>query len=258
MMTRRLLVSITRREFIKFVGFATLSAFAGVGFAGCSESGSSGGKFEPSTSNTSNTPQNTGYKLIYPDWTKPVPDDVIPHIIEIGRKYIEVWAPGALTCYIKGEEADIPAYMVKEGMVIEGFSTTDARLSWIIGDIDELSEVVRKMPVEYFGKDLAKIFAFANNNMSEYGAIFIEGFDNGMIYFNASLIEEGGGKVVSCVIVQDPNNPENHQIYAFHSKDKLDKMMIEILSNPTGYKPDPDPKTWYKIPDAILKEIRSH
>jgi len=91
MMVRRLLVSITRRDFIKFVGFATLSAFAGVGFADCS--GQSQTEFKPSTSNTPNTPQNTGYKLIYPDWTKPVPDDVIPHIIEIGKKGFDVFAP---------------------------------------------------------------------------------------------------------------------------------------------------------------------
>ena len=54
-------------------------------------------------------------------------------------------------------------------------------------------------------------------------------------------------------MVQDSKNPENYQFYAFHSKDKLDKMMIEILSHPTCYKPDPDPKTWYKIPDDRYK-----
>ena len=74
----------TRREFLKLIGFTALSIGAGVGFAGCSEQNNAG--YKPSVPN----PLNTGYKLIYPEWTKPVPDDVIPHIIEIGKVGIDV------------------------------------------------------------------------------------------------------------------------------------------------------------------------
>ena len=77
------------RGFLKLIGFTALSIGTGIGFAGCSGSSSSGGGFEPSAPN----PVSTGYKLIHPDWTKPVPDDVIPHIIEIGKKGFDVFAP---------------------------------------------------------------------------------------------------------------------------------------------------------------------
>ncbi len=105
---------------------------------------------------------------------------------------------------------------------------------------------------------MAKFVDFVNNNMSTYGAIIIVGKSNDLVVGNFTFVEEGCGKVASCVGTYNFNNPENHEFYAFHSKDKLDKMMIEILSNPTGYKPDPDPKTWYKIPDAALKEWGPH
>jgi len=262
MMVRRLsdTVRITRREFIKFVGFATLSAFAGVGFAGCSGQGQT--EFKPSTSNTPNTPQNTGYKLIYPDWTKPVPDDVISHIIEIGRKYIEVWAPGALVCDVEGIEGDISAYMVKKGMRVCGLSTNDARFSWTIGDVDANYEECYEAITPQFGKELANFMDFVNNNMSSYGLILIRGPSGNNAYFNATFIEEGGGKVASFVAVHPKVDDlkrywkeydkykVDYKIYAFHSKDKLDKMMLGVLEGSSAK----NPHLWYLIPDKILEK----
>ena len=97
-----------RREFLKLIGFTALSIGTGIGFAGCSGSGSSGGEFKPSN------PVSTGYKLIYPDWTKPVPERVISHIIEAGKRAIDIRAPGDLTAYVicDGEKIEVPIYNV--------------------------------------------------------------------------------------------------------------------------------------------------
>jgi len=98
--------------------------------------------------------------------------------------------------------------------------------------------------------------------MSVYGAIFIFGFDSDKAYGNYIFIEQGGGKVASAVVVQDVANPENYQFYAFHSKDKLDKMMTEIIKDgkPAVTKHGQEflkkySNSWYMIPEKALKEL---
>lgn len=107
----------------------------------------------------------------------------------------------------------------------------------------------------YFGKDMAKFLDFVNNNMSTWGKIEILGVVDDKAYGNYTFIEQGGGKVASAVVVQDVKNPENYQFYAFHSKEKLDKMMIEILSHPTGYKAfRGNLNHWYKLPEIYYEK----
>jgi len=89
--------------------------------------------------------------------------------------------------------------------------------------------------------------------MGIWGKIEICGVIDNTTYGNFTFIEQGGGKVASAVVVQDVANPENYQFYAFHSKDKLDKMMIEIVSNPVSYKPAKNPERWYLCPDTMYK-----
>lgn len=124
-------------------------------------------------------PFSSGYKLIYPDWTKPVPDDVIPHIIEIGKVGIDVQAPGDATAfvlerwdkneapsidYIRKNYVEIPAYAVRDGMLFIDFST-ESGYRWFIGD-DRLEEKWEyKSAPEYFGRVFAKFLDFVNNNM---------------------------------------------------------------------------------------------
>lgn len=228
-----------------------LSIGTGVGFAGCS----SPSGFEPSS------PQNTGYKLIYPDWTKPVPDDVIPHIIEIGKKYIEVWAPGDLTCNTDREE--VLAEDVKEGMIVLYFSTVGGH-RWVIGDFNLYSKMRDEVIIPQFGRELANFMDFVNNNMAIYGLILIRGLSGNNAYFNATFIEQGGGKVASFVAVHPKVNDLKRywkeykkykvdcEIYAFHDKNKLDKMMIEIFSHPEKWKAK-NPEKWYTTPDAMYK-----
>lgn len=72
------------------------------------------------------------------------------------------------------------------------------------------------------------------------------------VYDFEFLIERGGGKVLGYVWILDLSQkpPKGIGPYILVDKEKLDKAMIEALSNPINYEPDPDPKTWYKIPDS--------
>ena len=228
---------LTRRDFLKGMFLLALSIGTGVGFAGCS----SPSGFEPSS------PQNTGYRLIYPDWTKPVPDDVIPHIIEIGKKYIHVFAPGYLV--FGTENGDVWAWAVNENDTLYYFTTTDSRFDWLIGDTVAAGNNYKDIYLKYFGKGLPKFISFVNNNMSTYGAIIIMGKSNDLVIGNFTFIEEGGGKVASCVGTYNFNNPENRQFHAFHDKNKLDKMMIDGVFEGCSYA-----KLWYLIPDKCYKK----
>ena len=244
-----------RREFLKLIGFTVLSIGTGIGFAGCSGSSSSGGGFEPSN------PVSTGYKLIYPDWTKEVPDDVIPHIIEIGRKCIEVYAPVSGSIVFTTNMGDVDIHGVTPNMIIKAHGTLNPRVTWIIGDDNVSYEgekyIYEKVYREEFGRNLGKFVYFVANNMGyEIGAIVIVGKVGDMGIANYTFIAEGGGTVASCVATLDPNNCE---FYAFHSKDKLDEMMIEMLSNFEGYKNYfkdfrfTHPEKWRDLPDIVAK-----
>lgn len=85
------------------------------------------------------------------------------------------------------------------------------------------------------------------------GKIEICGVVGDKAYGNWTFIEQGGGKVASCVVVQDVKNPENYQFYAFHDKNKLDRMMIEIFKNIkcpyTGNHFVGNLQHWYILPD---------
>ena len=239
---------LTRRDFLKMIGITALT-LAGVGFAGCSSRGSGSVEFKPQN------PLQSGYRLIYPENSKPVPDDVIPHIEEIGKKYFEVWAPGDLTCYIKGRKEDIPSTEVRPGMVIFAFSTENG-YSWVIGDDDAYDNSKTgfyAVKPQYF-KELSSDIKFVNDNMGVYGALFIRGASGDKAYANFTFIERGGGKVASFVYVQDLNDPEKYNHYAFHSKEKLDKMWIEIVSKYNKGKLGLRNEEWYKIPDRAYEK----
>ncbi len=248
-----------RRECVCYIISLLGSIFVGVCFGGCSSKGSEENiEFKPQN------PLQAGYKLIYPENTKPVPDDVIPHIVEIGKKYFEVWAPGDLTCYIKGRKEDITSTEVRPGMIIIDFSTENG-YNWVIGDTIAHSDHKTgfyAVKIKYF-KELSSDIDFVNKYMGVYGALFIEGASGDKAYGSYTFIERGGGKVASFVYVQDLNDPKNYEHYAFHSKEKLDKMWIEIASTHKGRKPHGDyiplklelrPEEWYKIPDEAFKK----
>ena len=250
---------LTRRDFLKMIGITALT-LAGVGFAGCSSRGSGSVEFKPQN------PLQSGYRLIYPENSKPVPDDVIPHIEEIGKKYFEVWAPGDMNALIKDESSkkghrEIPLTAVTPGMIILGF-TSENNYSWVVGDID-LAEDDEKgiyaFKFQYI-KELASDIYFINQNIGLYGVLDVIGPSGNKAYANFTFIERGGGKVASFVYVQDLNDPENYERYAFHSKEKLNKMWIEITSAHNiskvkllGHKLGVKPEEWYKIPDEAYK-----
>lgn len=86
--------------------------------------------------------------LIYPDWTEEVPDDVIPHIIEIGKVGIDVQALGNATAivlekwdkddvpsldYVRKNHIEIPAEFVTADMLFLHFSTARG-YRWFVGN----------------------------------------------------------------------------------------------------------------------------
>ncbi len=238
-----------KRRFLKVLIFLGAEILCGIGFAGCSSKRSQENiEFKPQ-----NPLQKSGYKLIPLPNAPEAPDNVIHDIIKIGKKGFIVRAPGDLTCYIKGRKEDIPSTEVRPGMIITGFSTENG-YSWIIGD-DTLIEAGYKTFRPQYIEEMSPDISFVNNNMGIYGLIEILGTSGNNVIDCKIYIEQGGGKVTPAIYVQDIQdikNPKNYERYTIHSKEKLNKMMIEMLSHPTGYKPDPlIPKHGIRFPTQL-------
>ena len=116
---------MSRRTFLKLCGTAVATAL--LGCSGKSGSSGSSESFAPAPS-LGGRPE-----LEHPPWVKPVPSDVIPKIEEIGKQYIEVYAPVekvlAFTILRNGKKIVVYPWEVREDDIIigpgEGPSTAD-------------------------------------------------------------------------------------------------------------------------------------
>ncbi len=98
---------------------------------------------------------------------------------------------------------------------------------------------------------------FVDNIFGEevYGLISIFGVVGNNVVANLTFVEKGCGKVASCVGTYNLKDPYNTaEFYNFKSWDKLNNMMIEIVSHPIGYKPPKHPEKWYTAPEGVYKE----
>ena len=246
---------ISRRDFLRMVGLATLS-LAGVGFAGCSSKGSRENNVEFKPQN----PLQSGYKLIPLPNAPEAPDNVTHDIIEIGKKGFYVYSPGDISCYVRGIDGDIPIEEVKPSMVIFAFADENG-YAWFVGKDDSVFDAGCKAFKSQYIKEISQDIGFINGNMGTYGAIEILGVSDNKAYDCLIFIEQGGGKVTPAIYVQDIKNPKNYERYTIHSKEKLDKMMIEIASthnisevSKLGRKLGVKPEEWYKIPDEAYRK----
>ena len=97
---------MTRREFIidwcivKPLSFYGVITAIGALFGGCSSrKPEENAEFQPQS--PSESPFKPGYKIIHPKDIQPIHKDEIPHITDIGSKYLVIIAPGYATCYIR-------------------------------------------------------------------------------------------------------------------------------------------------------------
>ena len=151
-------------------------------------------------------------------------------------------------------------------MVVVGLSSEN-NYCWIVGDDDAYDNPktgykpvnLALQHIEEFASDIY----FVNQNMGSYGVLFIPGVSEDNAYASFTFIEQGGGKVASFVYeISLNNNFEKHNRYAFHSKEKLDRMWVEIASahniseipDDFGGKFGVKPEEWYRIPDVAYKK----
>ncbi|GEM_PF-4109878 len=107
---------MSRRNFLKLCGIAVATAL--LGCSGKSGSSSSSESFAPA-------PSLGGHpELEHPPWVKPVPRDIIPKIEEIGKQYIDVYAPveKVLAFFVErnGKRIVVYPWEIREGDIIIG------------------------------------------------------------------------------------------------------------------------------------------
>ncbi len=216
---------LTRRDLLKKIGITVLT-LAGVGFAGCSSKVSESIEFK------SQNPLQSGYKLISPENSKPVPSySTLQPVIQIGKERgFEVYAPGDIDCYVKGK-GEIPIGRVRPGMTIISFPSRNG-YNWVIGNIDKYID--GEMGANDFShiEEISSDVYFVVQNMGDPGALFIIGALGDKAYASLTFIERGGGKVASFLYIRDLKDPRNYSRYAFHSnqKEMLDNMMQTIFN----------------------------